>query len=179
MKYVALIRGINVGGNNVIKMTDLKEAFEKAGFTDVATYIQSGNVIFFSEEKSTTKIAQKLESNLSKVFKLDLRVVVQSSTDIVDIVARAPDTWKNGDDLRCYVAFVRAPITPTDILCEVTLNEGIDSAKTGPGVLYMSTKLEGITKSGFTKLAGKKIYKDITIRNYNTVLKLLSLMQNG
>jgi uncharacterized protein (DUF1697 family) len=62
-------------------------------------------------------------------------------------------------------------------LKEITLNEGVDFIAVGIGVLYMSTKLSGITKSRFSKLAGKKIYKDITIRNYNTTQKLLELME--
>lgn len=158
-------------------MADLKIAVEKCGFTEVVTFIQSGNVIFTSEEKDTEKIAKKLEDAVLKTFKINSRIVVRSHTQVKKVIEESPNEWKKENDLRCYLAFIKAPVTAQDILKEVTLKEGVDSAKVGDGVLYMSTKLGGLTKSGFTKLAGKKIYKDITIRNYTTTQKLLALME--
>ena len=81
------------------------------------------------------------------------------------------------NDLRCYIAFVREPITSNDVLKEIETKESVDFVKAGQAVVYMSTKLAGLTKSRFTKLAGKKISKDITIRNYTTVQKLLALTE--
>jgi len=63
-QYLTLLRGINVGGNNIIKMTDLKSCFENMGFTSVSTYIQSGNVIFKSDEKDNTRLTNKIEQVL-------------------------------------------------------------------------------------------------------------------
>jgi len=177
MKYLALLRGINVGGNSLIKMVDLKEAVEKSGFKNVSTYIQSGNVIFESEEKDTETITTKLEDNIKKIFHYNVRVIIKSDKQLAKIVSDIPVEWGKGEDLRRYIAFIKEPLTPNDLLKEMQLREGIDSAKVGQGIVYMSTKLSGITKSGFSKLANKKIYQSLTIRNYNTTKKILELMQ--
>jgi len=175
-KYVALLRGINVGGNSLIKMADLKTAFEKSGFANVTTYINSGNVLFASAEKDIQKITEKLEKDLTKAFKIDLKVVVLSHQQLENVLSNIPNEWKKDHDLRCYIAFIKSPATSEDVVKEVQLKEGVDEIKTGKNVVYMSTKLSGLTKSGFTKLIGKPIYKNMTMRNLNTSQKLLTLM---
>ncbi len=176
MKYIALLRGINVGGNSIIKMNDLKNAVEKCGFTGVRTYIQSGNIIFESEEENNDKIVATLENSLSKTLKLDSPVILRTQEQLQKVVSGIPSDWKKRDDLRCYIAFIRAPVTAQDVLREVEMKEGVDFIQPGEGVLYMSTLLTCLTRSRFTKLITKKAYKDITIRNCTTVQKLFDLM---
>jgi uncharacterized protein (DUF1697 family) len=175
-KYLALLRGINVGGNNIIKMTALQAVVEKGGYTKVSTFIQSGNVIFESEEE-VQNIVEKLEQTLSKAFYYQSRVVVVSYDQLKEIMLDIPDEWESRIDLRCYLAFVKEPVTVKEVLAEVKLREGIDSVKVGKGVLYLSTILSGLTKSGFAKLIGTKIYKNITIRNHHTIQKILIKME--
>src|ERR1051326_3690421 len=79
--FVALLRGVNVGGNNVISMRELKESFEEAGFTQVSTYINSGNVIFTTKKTDARKLERKLEQMLLKDFDLDAKVVVRSLSE--------------------------------------------------------------------------------------------------
>lgn len=176
MKYIALLRGINVGGNSMIKMSELKNNVEKCGFKNVRTYINSGNVIFESEEKNSEKIVVKLENDLSKTFNINMRIVIKTEEQLRSILSDVPEEWKKENNLRCYIAFIKDPLTTTDILKEVEIHEGLDFVKEGAGVLYMSTNLSGITKSGFSKLAAKKVYKNITIRNYSTTQKIFSLL---
>jgi uncharacterized protein (DUF1697 family) len=175
-KYVALLRGINVGGKNIIKMTDLKEEVEKSGYKKVSTFIQSGNVIFETDEDSTQNITKHLEIALSKAFSYQSKIVLIFHDQLKQILSEIPIEWKHQDNLRCYIAFVKEPMTPQKVLAEVKLKEDVDSAKLGKGVVYMSTLLTGITKSGFTKLIGSKVYQDITIRNYTTSKKILEHM---
>ncbi len=177
MKYVALLRGVNVGGKSIIKMADLKEAVEKCGLINVRTYIQSGNVIFESDEEGAGKIAAKLEDSLLRAFNFEIRVIVMNRAQFTDILAEVPADWKMRQDLRCYLAFIREPVTVQDVIQEIKLTAGVDSVKAGKGVLYLSTLLSGLTKSGFSKLITTKVYKDITIRNYRTAQNLLELMQ--
>jgi uncharacterized protein (DUF1697 family) len=177
MKYFALMRGINVGGNNIIKMADLKKTVAESGFTSVSTYIQSGNIIFKSEENDIDKITKKLEEALFKVFGFNSGIIVKTLEQLNKIISEVPDDWKKRHDLRCYIAFIRKPVSEQDVMRDIKLKDGVDFVKAGDKVLYMSTLLEGLTKSGFTKLVGTKIYKDITIRNYNTTQKILALMQ--
>jgi uncharacterized protein (DUF1697 family) len=177
MKYLALLRGVNVGGNSLIKMADLKTAVEKSGFSKVKTYINSGNVIFESAEKGSAKIAKILEEILGKTFELDSRVTVLTLAQLKNIVKEAPDKWKTSNDLRCYVAFLLADVTPAEVIKEIKLKEGVDFANAGPGVVYMTTLLSGITKSSFSKLVSKPVYQYLTMRNFNTVQKMLELME--
>lgn len=176
MKYVGLLRGINVGGNTLVKMSDLKKAVENCGYDKVLTYINSGNVIFETDQKDSTKITETLEKEFAKTLHHNLRVVVRSHSQLQKIVDEIPSLWKKNTDVRCYIAFVKEPVTPDVVIAEITCKEGIDFVHEGNGVVYMSTLLTGITNSGFAILAAKKIYKDITIRNYNTVQKILALM---
>lgn len=178
MKYVALLRGINVGGNNIIKMLALKEAFEKVGMTQVLTYIQSGNVIFDTAEKDSAVLTETLETMLSETFGYKARVVVFSHDQLKQVVTKVPSKWKTKTDIRCYVGFLLPPLTPSAAEKEIVINEAVDSLETGPGVIYMTTLMSGLTKSGFGKMIGKKIYQEITIRNFNTTRKLLELMEN-
>src|SRR5215212_328504 len=90
IQYLALLRGINVGGNNIIKMVDLKACFENIGFTKVATFIQSGNVLFRSAEKDKTKLTQKIEQGLSERFSYTSRLVVVTYKELKKAVERAP-----------------------------------------------------------------------------------------
>lgn len=176
--YVALLRGINVGGNNIIKMSALKQVFEECGYTQVSTYIQSGNVLFESEEKNPQKIIQTIETHLSKVFNYDSKIVLRSKKELREIIDSVPSDWKTRQDIRCYVAFTKDPVTPEEVFKAVKLRQDIDFATIGDGVLYMTTLLSGITKSGFTKLVGTQIYKHITIRNLNTTQKILERMES-
>ena len=176
MKYVAFLRAINVGGNSLIKMVDLKSTFEKSGYLNVSTYIQSGNVIFESKD-SPQKIRGNIEAVLSKVFNYESKVVVLTFDQLKKVLEAVPHDWKNGTNLRCYIAFVREPVTSEEVLKEITLTDNVDFATIEKGAVYMSTVMEGLTKSGFTKIIGKKIYKEITMRNYNTAKKTLALME--
>jgi uncharacterized protein (DUF1697 family) len=177
MKYIALLRGINVGGKNIIKMADLIKTVEKCGFTNVKTYIQSGNVLFKSSEKNTSKIVKNLEECFLKGFMYNSRIIVRTYEQLKKIAAEVPSDWEKRDDLRCYIAFTGETVTIQEIMQEIELKEGIDFLKAGEGALYMSTLLSGLTRSRFTKLITKKAYKDITIRNYNTVRRILELME--
>jgi uncharacterized protein (DUF1697 family) len=177
VKYIALLRGINVGGNSIIKMYDLKAAVEKCGFSNVKTVIQSGNVIFESNE-SIDKATLKMEKALSENFGVSSGMIIKTHDQFKEVLAGIPDAWKKADDLRMYIAFVIGPVTVQEVLAEIEPKEGVDFVETGPGVLYMSTRLSGITKSRFSKLVAKKIYKSISIRNYNTVKKLLAFMES-
>jgi uncharacterized protein (DUF1697 family) len=177
MKYVALLRGINVGGNMIIKMSDLKKVTEECGFTDVRTYIQSGNIIFRSEEKNIGKISVRLEDCFLKNLKIESKIIIRNSVQFKAVVSGAPPEWENSNDLRCYIAFIKEPVTARDVMDRIKLKEGVDFMQAGQGAVYMSTLLSGLTKSGFTKMVGTDIYKEITIRNYNTVKKLVDLLE--
>jgi uncharacterized protein (DUF1697 family) len=177
MKYVALLRGVNVGGNSMIKMAEIKLAFEKANFINVSTYINSGNILFESDEKNTEKLKEKIGAIFKEEF-FSIDTVILSQNDLKKVVEDAPAIWRK-DDVRKYVAFLLAPTSPKNVEQSIKLNEEVDFMNLGTQVVYMTTKKSGLTKSGYTKMTGTLIYKQMTIRNFNTVEKILNLMDKN
>jgi uncharacterized protein (DUF1697 family) len=177
MKYLALLRGINVGGNNIIKMSDLILAVEKIGFRNVVTYIQSGNIIFESDITNVSEIENRLKAALAKSFDYRSRLIIKSHEQMKQIIKEVPDEWRKSTNLRCYIAFISEMLRPESLVPQIEVNPSVDSLKPGPGVLYMTTLLSGLTRSRFSKIITNEFYKEITIRNYNTAGKILSLME--
>ena len=175
-KYLVLLRGINVGGNAIIKMVDLRAHLESEGYLNVKTYIQSGNVILDSE-KDIEKLSIDLEKSLSKQYKLDLKVVTLTHQHLQRVVENAPEWWGKSPDSRHYTLFVRKPLTSAEVMKsmpEPRLN--VDLVEAGEGVIYHSAVIKQITKSSLNKIIGTPVYKQLTIRNYNTTVKLLKMM---
>ena len=117
--FVALLRGVNVGGNNMISMSSLKKSFEALGFNDVVTYINSGNIIFKSKEADARKLESKIEKMLSNEYQLDSRVVLRSLSEMEKIVQNLPENWTPDRDWRYNVIFLRHSIDSEDILREL------------------------------------------------------------
>lgn len=177
-QYVGLLRGINVGGNNIIKMADLKACFEKMGFSEVSTYIQSGNVIFSSDETDLKKLTEKIEKTLSKQFNYQSTVVVVSHQELKDAVKKAPKGFGvEPTNYRYDVIFLKAPLSGKEAIKEIKVREGVDEVAAGKNVLYFPRTIENITKSYLSKIILLPIYKQITIRNWNTTSKLVSLIE--
>ncbi len=177
-QYLALLRGINVGGNNIIKMAELKTCFESMGFTDVVTYIQSGNVLFKSPEKNKPKLTSKIEKALSERFNYQSRVVVITDQELKKAVAGAPEGFgKDPETYRYDVIFLKEPLTPGEAMQQVSTKAGVDNAYAGGGVLYFSRLISKATQSHLTKIISQPVYQRMTIRNWNTTTKLLALME--
>ncbi len=176
MIYVALLRGINVGGKAAINMAELKVCFEKLGHTSVKTYINSGNVIFKTPEASTVKLAAQLEKAIESSFKLPVRVLVKTAEELRFIEVAVPKTW---DDpaIRCYILFLWPNIDSKAILESIPLNPNIETAKYIPGAVVHKYDKQDATKSRLNRLNGTPLYKDITIRNLNTLHKLVKLSE--
>ncbi len=178
-QYVALLRGINVGGNNIIKMADLKACFEKMGFSHVSTYIQSGNVIFDSNETDLQKLTDQIEKKLSAQFSYKSTVVVVSHQELKEAVNKSPKGFgTEPTNYRYDVIFLKAPLSGREAIKEIKVREGVDEVAAGKNVLYFARTIENITKSYLPKIILLPIYKQITIRNWNTTSKLVSLIEN-
>jgi uncharacterized protein (DUF1697 family) len=182
IQYLVLLRGINVGGKNVVKMADLKAAFEALGFSNVITYIQSGNVLFQSAEKDKALLTVTIEKGLSKRFNFEAKVVVISQKELAAIVKSAPNGFGEDDKkFRYDVIFLKKPLTPKAAMESVKVREGVDTAHAGKHALYFSRLISQASQSYLTKIIGMPVYQFMTIRNWNTTTKLLVLMseQNG
>jgi uncharacterized protein (DUF1697 family) len=177
-QYVALLRGINVGGKNLIKMIALKASFEGLGFTDVHTYIQSGNVLFSAAGSGQAKLTKQIEEALSKTFSYESRVVVRSLKQMKEIVRDAPKGF--GTDPATYrydVIFLKEPLTAAKAMKSVSTKEGVDQAFVGKGVLYFSRLSSRASQSNLSRIISMPVYQFMTIRNWNTTTKLLNMME--
>ena len=177
-RYVALLRGINVGGKNLIRMPALKACFEENGFEDVTTYIQSGNVLFASSETRNAALTDRIEAVLAESFDYVPTVVVRSRKQMRAIVDGAPKGFgSRPDEYRYDAIFLKEPLTAKKAIGEVPTNPAVDTAHAGTGVLYFSRLIVKATASRMGKIVASPIYASVTIRNWNTTTKLLSLME--
>ncbi len=176
-RYVALLRGINVGGNNIIPMAGLREAFEEAGATDVATYIQSGNVLFDGGEDDHATWVGQLEATIAERFGYHARVTLRSHRDLRTIVDGAPKGFgQDPDTYRSDVLFLLGPSTAAEVAALIRTREGVDSMAEGDGVIYFERLSARATQSLLSKLASTPIYQEMTIRNWRTTTTLLRIL---
>lgn len=177
MIYVALLRGINVGGNSKVEMPRLKAVFEKLGYKNVKTHINSGNVIFSTGEQSTTKLAEHIEGSIEKEFTLPVSVMVRDLPNITALNKSILSTWVNDTEQKTDVIFLWSDIDSPDILNQISIKPDIETVKYVHGALVWNIARKNTTPGSAIKLVQSKIYKKMTVRNINTVRKLLALMQ--
>jgi uncharacterized protein (DUF1697 family) len=177
--FVALLRGVNVGGNNMISMRSLKESFENLGFVNVSTYINSGNIIFQSKEADPRKLERKIEQMLSSDYQLDSKVVLRSLSEMEKLMNDLPRSWNEDSSWRYNVIFLRYSIDSEKILTELPANSDIEQVVYRPGALLWSTQATQMSQSQLGKLSSRKTFRDMTVRNLNTTRKLYELMKKA
>ena len=176
MRYIALLRGINVGGKTLIKMEDLKACFEALGLDGVSTYIASGNVLFETSQRSAAKLETKIERAIELRFQLPVKVVVLDRAAYGRIVEAIPKSWVGDESLRANVAFVRRGIDAKQVVRELGPDAVIEEVKAIDGAILWATKRDALERSVMRKLIGGATYKELTVRNLNTTLKLQELL---
>lgn len=176
--FVALLRGVNVGGKNMIRMSSLKESFERAGFGDVATYINSGNIIFKAQECDARKLERSIEGMLSSEYGLECKVVVRSLPEMADLVKSLPETWDGDGRWKYNVIFLRHSIDSEDILDGLNPKSDIEEIVYRPGTLLWSARISDLSRTSMHKLPSRKLFQEMTVRNTNTTKKLYELMKN-
>ncbi len=177
--YAVLLRGINVGGKNKVSMAALKSCLEKLGFSDVSTYIASGNVILKSD-KSAKTVQTIIEKALPKYFKLDsklIRVLVLTRTQLKAVIDKRPRGFGTEPKKYHSDAIFLMGITKAKAMAVFSPKEGVDRVWSGTGVIYSQRLSAKRTKSRLSKIVGTPAYKSMTIRTWNTVTKLLELMK--
>jgi len=174
--FIALLRGINVGGKNIIKMGQLKQVFDDMGFSDVKTYIQSGNVIFRTSERDKLKLTDRIENQLQNNFSAEIKTLVLTADDLTEAVENAPENFGTEPErFRYDVWFLLPPTMMNDVVPNLHLREGVDFLQAGKNVIYTSRLTSQMGKSYFSKVAQMQFYKNLTIRNWNTTTTLLEL----
>ena len=138
--FVALLRGVNVGGNNMISMTSLKESFSAMGFKQVTTYINSGNIVFKSKEDDARKLEITIEKMLSRDYQLESKVVVRSLSEMEKLVKSLPRSWDSDSNWRYNVIFLRHTIDSEKILDDLPAKTDIEEIVYRPGALLWSAQ---------------------------------------
>ncbi|MEY4835999.1 MAG: hypothetical protein RI980_2114 [Bacteroidota bacterium] len=175
-KYLALLRGINVSGHNMIKMDALKKMLENMGFQNVETYIQSGNVFLESEEENAASIGFKIKQEIAKVFGYDVPVIMVSKSDL-ELCFKNNSFLKEKacDSKKLYVAFISKELTPSAINELKISNFKPDEAAIDTTRIYIKYAIGAGKTNLDQKYIEKKLNVVATIRNWNTVTKLLEL----
>jgi uncharacterized protein (DUF1697 family) len=174
--YIALLRGINVGGNKIIKMQDLKAMFQSLGFEDVRTYIQSGNVVFEGEEQSESLISGIIERQIEETFGFAVSVIMRTLDELEQTIANNPFKLTDKEDFkRWYVSFL--PAEPSaEALDKLRIYEdGPDQIRFVGREMYVlyevSVSQSPLFKVSFDKILGMPV----TTRNWNTLNKLVTM----
>jgi uncharacterized protein (DUF1697 family) len=175
-KYIALLRGINVGGKNKVEMKKLKTTFENADFSNVSTYINSGNVIFESKEKKVDKLVSEIKLILKKNFDFDIQLIIRSNINIYNLVKAIPDDWQNDTMQKTDVLFLWNDYDNKKSLNLIKQTPGVDNMVYINGAIIWNVKRAEYNRSGMRKFIGTELYKNMTARNVNTVRKLAELM---
>ena len=176
--YIALLRGINVSGHKLIKMTELKDMFEKVGFNNVTTYIQSGNVVFSTKEENIVLIQEIIKTNILQTFGFDVNVQVLNAEKLNRIKEKHSFLEGNQNQIKAIYYTLLAEKPDEELVRELEeLEQTEEFFKITDGVIYCFYP-NGV---GRAKWHGtffeKKLKVSSTTRNYNTMKKLVELSQ--
>ena len=174
MQYVALLRGIHVGGNRKVSMADLRGVFENLGYTEVSTYINSGNVIFAADPVPD---GSKLERALAENFGFRISTFVLSAAEVTSIAGAIPDEWLNNSEQKSDVVYLFPDVDSPDSMSKIGYRREFETIYYVPGALITNVSRENQPKSSLIKLMGTPLYRRMTIRNVTTARKLAQLVQ--
>ena len=176
MVYVALLRGINVGGKTKVDMATLKAVFEEAGCEAVRTYINSGNVVFRDERDATT-LSEVLEQAIAARFSLEVPVLIRDLDNVRALVETIPSEWTNDKEQRTDVLFLWEEFDVPDVLDGLKVNPEIENVFHRHSAIVWNISRANANRGNLRRIAGTDLYRKLTIRNVNTVRKLLALMK--
>jgi uncharacterized protein (DUF1697 family) len=172
-KCIALLRGINVGGNNKVEMKSLQKTFENLGFDSVVTYINSGNIIFGSSEFPKV---EKIEKAIEQDFGFYVKVLVISSENLIQVCDSIPEYWLNNSEMKTDVLFLWEEFARAETLELIKTNPEVDNLIYSSGAIIWHILKKDYNQSGMNKFVGIKVYKNMTARNVNTVRKLVEIL---
>ena len=177
--YVVLLRGINVGGKNVVPMAGLRRCLEDLGFASVSTYIASGNALLASDEPAD-EIRTRIEAGLSRSFKLDselIRVLVLSRPQLQAVIDNKPNGFGEQPENYHSDAIFLMDIDAAQVMPVFSPREGVDKVWPGDGVIYSQRLSAERTKSRLNKAMASPLYKSMTIRTWRTTVALLDMLK--
>lgn len=200
MQYIALLRGINVGGKKKVDMKTLKQLFEDLRFENVQTYINSGNVIFSlpkthplleggrkskdtigrflnpTTKSTNTPLKELIESSLEKTFGFFVPILLRTREEFLRTCAAIPVNWTNDTTMKTDIIFLWDDINTPEVIQEIQHTE-VDTLLYTNGAVIWSVLKKDYSKSGMHDFVGTRVYKHMTARNVNTVRKIASFLK--
>jgi uncharacterized protein (DUF1697 family) len=173
--YIALLRGINVGGSHMVPMKDLKLLFEKNGCVDVQTYIQSG-IVFRRADADAHRLAKQVAAAVSKRCGFEPRVLVLTRTELVRAAANNPFPEAEGNPKSVHLFFLAEPAKKADLKSMEALRARTERFALKGKVLYLHTP-DGFGTSTLAARAERLLGVEATARNWRTVTTLLQMAQ--
>lgn len=177
-RYIAFLRGVNISGKNKVPMAELKKGFEELDFSEVKTYLNSGNVAFSSDEDNIEVLTSQAETMINRKFGLDIPVFVISKEKLEDILQNAPEWW--GDEKKeIYdnLIFIMPPATFAEVWGEIgEPKEELEKIKEYREAVFWSFSRKDYQKTNWwSKTASANISSKLTIRTANTVRKIVGM----
>ncbi|MBI9035969.1 MAG: DUF1697 domain-containing protein [Bacteroidales bacterium] len=175
--YISLLRGINVGGHRKIKMADLRKHYESLSFQNVRSYIQSGNLVFQSEESDQRKIENLISDKIKEVYGYDVPVIIRTKQEWNRVVSTNPFLDKIDDINFLSVSFLSD--IPEKSILEVIVAQNTDGDRImSSGKEFYAYTNNGFRNTRFTNTFMEKKFKlNITTRNWKTILKLQEILE--
>ena len=177
-RYIALLRGINVGRARPVGMAELKAAVESLGFRDVRTLLRSGNVVFAGDADDPQTVANRLEAAIEERFAMQVGVVVRTAQELASTVAANPIPEAAGEGSNLHVMFLAEPLADA-------VGDALEPSQFEPDVVRVAGReiyvwyRNGMTGSATAQQLDRRVRSLVTDRNWNTVGKLLALTQDG
>ena len=175
--YLALLRGVNVGGANRVEMARLRAVTEGLGFDDVRTYINSGNLLFRTASTDRAALTDRLEFAIEAEFGFRVPLLLWTANELARLVASLPKDCADDANTRCNVLFLWPEADKPEAIDGLPVNPEVDRVQYLPGAVVWQLDRAKATRSRLNKLVGTPFYRQISIRNSNTVRKLHALLQ--
>jgi uncharacterized protein (DUF1697 family) len=174
MRYIALLRGINVGGNRKVEMKQLKALYEGLGYAKVSTYINSGNILFTSLKRAEV-ILKEITIAQEKKFGFEIPTLVKTQKEMKKIAVAIPKNWQNNDQQKTDVAYLFKEIDTKEIIDDLPVKKEFLTIKYVKGALIWNVRRVNYNKSHLNKIISHKLYKLMTLRNVNTARLLANI----
>jgi len=176
--YICLLRGVNVGGNKMLKMAELKSLFDSLRLRDAKTYLQSGNVVFGSDETDRAILTKRIEDGIRKKSGLEVKIILRTADEVRNVIAANPLSPENRNPSAMLVAFLGGPITKEAKALLTSLKIPSEELHFGKQELYLYF-VESMARSKLAAaLTEKKLGVNVTARNWNTVNALLKMAED-
>ncbi len=177
--YVALLRGINVGGKNTVPMARLRQVVQEIGHTRVRTYINSGNIVFESPRRNPSELSRELEAAIEREFGFPARALVLPGSTVKQIAAALPDHWARNEQSSCNVLYLLPEWASPEALEQFRFNPEFEEARYCAGAILSRVDRAHIGRSAVHRMIGTELYSHVTVRNCNTARKLAAMVDDS